>query len=109
MNTIKGVVFDHKAETPGLGARITTDEIRSRFAGKKIKDEAGNLVSVAMQKGEQGGGDKSIEAFKNEMHKVDGMSGATLTANGINDMMSNYFKAYQNYFLKNSSKSTVLK
>ncbi len=98
MNTVKGVVFDHKGETPGLGARITTDEIQSRYVGKTIRDESGELVSVTMMKGENGGGDKSIAAFEEQPHKVDGMSGATLTGNGINDMLGNYFKAYNNYF-----------
>lgn len=98
MNTIKGIVFDHKGETPGLGARITTDEIQSRYAGKSIYDESGNMVSVTMMKGENGGGDKSIEAFKDKPHQVDGMSGSTLTGKGINTMLSDYLKAYDNYF-----------
>lgn len=108
MSTLKGVVFDHKGETPGLGARITTDEIQSRYVGKTIRDESGNLVSVTMMKGENGGGDKSIEAFKSEPHKVDGMSGSTLTGNGLNNMMSDYFKAYDNYFKKVKNQSTAL-
>lgn len=108
MSTLKGVVFDHKGETPGLGARITTDEIQSRYVGKTIRDESGNLVSVTMMKGENGGGDKSIEAFQNEPHKVDGMSGSTLTGNGLNNMMTDYFKAYDNYFNKIKNQSTAL-
>ncbi|HCS21347.1 MAG TPA: NADH:ubiquinone reductase (Na(+)-transporting) subunit C [Bacteroidetes bacterium] len=98
MNTIKGIVFDHKGETPGLGARITTDEIQSRYAGKSIYDESGKLVSVTMMKGENGGGEKSINAFKDKPHQVDGMSGSTLTGKGINNMLNAYLKAYDNYF-----------
>ncbi len=98
MNTIKGVVFDHKGETPGLGARITTDEIQSRYVGKTIRGEGGDVVSVTMMKGENGGGDKSIAAFEDKPHKVDGMSGATLTAKGVNAMLETYFQAYINYF-----------
>lgn len=108
MNTIKGVVFDHKGETPGLGARITTPEIQSRYTGKTIKNEEGKVVSVTMNKGENGGGDKSIEAFKEKPHQVDGMSGATLTGNGINTMMDTYLKSYNNYFEKLNS-ATALK
>jgi len=107
MKTIKGVVFDHKGETPGLGARITTEEIQNRFEGKTIRDEGGELVSVTMMKGENGGGDKSVSAFEDKPHKVDGMSGATLTANGINDMLGNYFKAYNNYFKQQSVDKTA--
>ncbi|MDX5321108.1 MAG: NADH:ubiquinone reductase (Na(+)-transporting) subunit C [Bacteroidota bacterium] len=108
MKTIKGVVFDHKGETPGLGARITTDEIQSRYVGKSILDDKGELVSVTMMKGENGGGEKSIAAFEGQPNKVDGMSGATLTGNGINDMLGNYFKAYNNYFKKLSVEKTAL-
>ncbi|TNE80187.1 MAG: NADH:ubiquinone reductase (Na(+)-transporting) subunit C [Bacteroidetes bacterium] len=107
MNTIKGVVFDHKGETPGLGARITTPEIQSRYVGKQIKDEAGNVVSVTMNKGENGGGDKSIAAFQDKPHNVDGMSGATLTGNGLNTMMDTYLKAYNNYFKKLNSATAL--
>jgi len=109
MNTIKGIVFDHKGETPGLGARITTDEIQTRYEGKTIRDESGELVSVTMMKGENGGGEKSVSAFEGKPHKVDGMSGATLTGNGINDMLSDYFKAYNNYFKQQSVEKTASK
>ena len=34
LNTVVGVAFDHKAETPGLGARISSDEIQNRYKGK---------------------------------------------------------------------------
>ena len=34
LNEIVGVAFDHKAETPGLGARISSDEIQDRYKGK---------------------------------------------------------------------------
>lgn len=90
LNTVKGVVYDHKGETPGLGARITEDKVRSRFIGKKIFDESEQAV-LAMQKGE--GKDYSADA-----HKVDGMSGATLTANGLNNMIQHYFNIYKVYF-----------
>jgi Na+-transporting NADH:ubiquinone oxidoreductase subunit C len=92
-NTIQGAKFDHKGETPGLGDRIKSEEIQSRFKGKTIF-EAGNLVSVAIQKGE--GHD-----YANEPHKVDGMSGATLTGKGVNNMLKNYFGCYLNYLKKN--------
>lgn len=90
MNTIRGVVLDHKGETPGLGARITEDEVQSRFEDKKIFNESGDLVSVSMQKGE--GND-----YGGYPHKVDGLSGSTLTANGVNKMFSSYLNLYQPY------------
>lgn len=105
METIAGVSFAHKGETPGLGARIADKDIQSRFAGKKIYDEDGNLVSVEMVKGEQGGGQASIDQFADSPHKVDGMSGATITAKGVNVMLENYLGYYQSYFSKVESEA----
>jgi Na+-transporting NADH:ubiquinone oxidoreductase subunit C len=100
LEIITGTSFDHKAETPGLGQRIATHEIQERFIGKKIFDENGKLVSVMMMKGEHGGGQSSIDYYKEDPHRVDGMSGATLTGNGVNAMMKSYLLGYRNYFKK---------
>ena len=89
-NTIQGVIFQHTGETPGLGARIDSEEIQVRYKGKSIY-EGNNLVSVTMMKGE--GND-----YSNDKHKVDGMSGATLTAKGVNNMFTEYLALYENYF-----------
>ncbi len=97
LNTIKGTSFDHKTETPGLGARITSNEVSVRYHGKKLFDDGGNLISIRMLKTENN------PASMLDEHKVDGMSGATLTANGMNDMLKTYFEAYQNYILKNKN------
>ena len=95
-NTIQGVRFQHAGETPGLGARIETDEeVQERFKGKSIY-EGDKLVSVTMMKGE--GND-----YSDNPHRVDGMSGATLTAKGVNNMLVEYFKAYENYMKKKKS------
>jgi Na+-transporting NADH:ubiquinone oxidoreductase subunit C len=92
-NTLKGVKFQHVGETPGLGARISDDEsIPQRYIGKKVF-EGDKLVSITMMKGE--GND-----WSKDEHKVDGMSGATLTAKGVNNMLLDYFTCYQNYLKK---------
>lgn len=91
-NTIRGVSFGHVGETPGLGARISSEEVESRFKNKSIFDN-GDLVSVMMQKGE--GIDYSAEP-----HKVDGISGSTLTAKGVNNMLKEYFSCYRKYLQK---------
>jgi Na+-transporting NADH:ubiquinone oxidoreductase subunit C len=93
LNTIRGIKFQHKGETPGLGARIAEEgDVAPRYKGKKIFD--GNvLVSVKMMKGE--GND-----YSDDIHKVDGMSGATLTANGVNNMLKDYLLSYANYIKK---------
>ena len=69
-STIQGVKFQHAGETPGLGARINSDEIQERFKGKTIFD-SGTLTSVFMEKGEG-------KDYTNNPHTVDGMSGAIL-------------------------------
>ncbi|WP_215223250.1 NADH:ubiquinone reductase (Na(+)-transporting) subunit C [Echinicola shivajiensis] len=93
LNTIEGVTFSHAGETPGLGARITSKDIQSRFQGKEIYNESGDLVAVEMQKGEG-------KDYSSNPHMVDGMSGATLTAKGVNNMLTNYLDAYKSYLEK---------
>jgi Na+-transporting NADH:ubiquinone oxidoreductase subunit C len=94
LNTIRGVAFDHKSETPGLGARITDDAVRNRYKGTQIY-EGNQLVSVTMVKGE---GNKGLNN-----HQVDGMSGATLTGKGVNQMLGYYLECYQGYINKTKS------
>ncbi len=95
LNTIKGVSFGHVQETPGLGARIDSKEIQVRYQGKTIFDESGKLVSVVMKKGEV----KDPSLFGT--HEVDGMSGATLTAKGLNAMVKDYLTNYESFIKKN--------
>ncbi len=92
LNTIQGTVFQHKGETPGLGARISSAEIQDRYKGKHVF-EGDQIASVDMMKGE--GND-----YSSDTHKVDGMSGATLTAKGVNNMLKDYLVCYENYIKK---------
>jgi len=78
--TVKGVVFAHKSETPGLGDRITSPEFTRSFVGKKILDKDGNFVSVSVIPKGRGG---EIP----EENRVDAISGATLTSKGVNAML----------------------
>ncbi|MEK6781352.1 MAG: NADH:ubiquinone reductase (Na(+)-transporting) subunit C [Bacteroidota bacterium] len=100
LNTVQGVKFEHAGETPGLGARITSEEIQVRYKGKKVFD-GDNISSVVMQKGEG-------KDYANDVHKVDGMSGATLTGKGVNNMLKDYFECYRNYLKKNQKISLNL-
>ena len=98
-NTIQGMVFQHKGETPGLGARIASEEIQDRYKNKQVF-EGDQIASVEMMKGE--GND-----YSSQEHKVDGMSGATLTAKGVNNMLKDYLVCYENY-IKKTKTTTVL-
>jgi Na+-transporting NADH:ubiquinone oxidoreductase subunit C len=95
LNTVRGVVFDHKAETPGLGARITDEAVQERYREKRIFNEIGELVSITMVKAEAG--PTAAVSLYDEYH-VDGLSGATMTAVGVNNMLRNYFTYYKSYF-----------
>lgn len=91
LNTIAGVSFDHKGETPGLGAEIKDNKAwYSQYIGKKINDENGNFTSVNAIKG----------GAKDPAHQVDGISGATITGNGVNAMLETGLKLYEPYFEK---------
>lgn len=100
MNTVGGVTLAHAGETPGLGARITTPDVQARYQGKEIFDESGELVGVQMQKGEG-------KDYSSDPHKIDGMSGATITGTGVNNMVKNYLDHYKAYIESKKSSSAV--
>jgi Na+-transporting NADH:ubiquinone oxidoreductase subunit C len=91
MNTIYGVEFDHKGETPGLGAEINTPAFENMFPGKKIY-EAGKFVSIGVLKGGAKPGDP---------HNVDAISGGTITSKGLQKMLLDCIGKYNDYFIKN--------
>lgn len=86
-NTVIGATFDHKSETPGLGAEIATPMFTDQFPGKKISD-AGEFKSISVVKAGTSSGD----------YAVDGISGGTITSNGVNDMMVDCLAPYAEYF-----------
>jgi Na+-transporting NADH:ubiquinone oxidoreductase subunit C len=91
MNTIYGVTFDHKGETPGLGAEINTTPFESMFIGKKLY-EADKFVSIGVLKG---------GAKKEDPHNVDAISGGTITSKGLQKMLLDCIGKYNDYLLKN--------
>lgn len=91
-NTIVGASFDHKGETPGLGAEINQSWYEDQYIGKTIFNESGDFVSVKAIKGGAPAGDK---------HDVDGISGGTITSDGVTNMVEERLKNYLPY-LKNN-------
>ena len=86
-NTVVGANFGHKSETPGLGAEITTPMFTDQFPGKKIS-EAGIFQSISVVKQGTSTGD----------YMVDGISGGTITSNGVHDMLADCLAPYAQYF-----------
>jgi len=87
---VVGASFDHAGETPGLGAEIKDNpSFAKQFGGKKIYRD-GEYVSVGVIKG----------GAKNIAYEVDGISGATVTANGVGEMLYRGIKYYEPYFGK---------
>lgn len=100
LNTLRGVAFDHKSETPGLGARITEEAVKARYIGKKLFGADGSLKSVSMVKGEKG--------LPLDDHHIDGLSGATLTGKGVNAMLIDYFTSYTTFIQNTKSAALVV-
>ena len=91
LNTIAGASFDHKAETPGLGAEIKDNPaFPAQFINRKIYDANGILVAVNVKKG----------GVQNPDHEVDAISGATITSNGVTEMLRRGLGYYEPYLKK---------
>jgi Na+-transporting NADH:ubiquinone oxidoreductase subunit C len=80
LNTVRGITFYEHAETPGLGGEVDNPRWQIKWAGKKIYGEKGS-VQLHLVKGVA---DKSSPEAA---YQVDGLSGATLTADGVTDLV----------------------
>ncbi len=94
-NTVFGAVYDHKGETPGLGAEISKPAFQKQFAGKTIFDN-GKFVSITVYKG-------GAAAAGDTTHGVDAISGGTITSKGLEKMLKDCLEGYETYF-KNHQK-----
>ncbi|MEE0923551.1 MAG: FMN-binding protein, partial [Paludibacteraceae bacterium] len=91
-NTIYGVNFNHASETPGLGAKIVEMPFREQFEGKHIRNNAGEVVSVAVLKN-----GKKAEG----QEQVDAISGATITCDGVSKMIATNLSEYAVFLNEN--------
>tara|TARA_B100000795_G_C22776288_1_gene430168 strand:+ start:21 stop:773 length:753 start_codon:yes stop_codon:yes gene_type:complete len=96
---IKGVFFDHKGETPGLGANINKRFFMDDFTGEHLNNSSGSFTGVVVSKGN--GDPKNDNKLDN---KVDAIAGSTITGNGVTAMIKDELKLYIPYFktLKNN-------
>ena len=93
LKTINGVYFDHKAETPGLGANITESFFTEDFKGENLYDASGNFKGIEISKSN---GDPNNEDKTDS--QVDSISGATITGNGVGAMINSGIKSYLPFF-----------
>ena len=92
--TVKGITFYKHKETPGLGGEVDKDWFKNNFVGKKLTDNSGDLVSIEVIKG------YVTKSTPNSDHKVDGISGATVTGKGITNFLKKDLQKYEPYFAK---------
>ena len=86
-NTIVGITFYEHAETPGLGGEVDNAEWKEQWRGKKLFYNDGS-PGIRLAKG---GGDASSGATGGEDFQVDALSGATITSNGVNNLINFWF------------------
>jgi len=85
--TVFGTFFNHESETAGLGARIKDDQsFQDAFQNKQIFDADGNVALSVLKKGKEGN--------LTQEYVVEAVTGATLTSNGVNDMIQAGLKKY---------------
>ncbi|MGM9785690.1 MAG: NADH:ubiquinone reductase (Na(+)-transporting) subunit C [Candidatus Cryptobacteroides sp.] len=82
--TIEGAIFDHKSETPGLGAKITEAPFYSQFRGKKFAEGSKKFDVV---KGGANGSENGVDAI----------SGATITSQSLGRTINTWAKYYEPY------------
>ena len=94
---IQGAYFDHKGETPGLGANIKERFFMDDFIGEHLMSN-GSFKGITVSK--SNGDPKNIDKKDNE---VDAIAGSTITGDGVSAMLRSELKLYVPYFknLKN--------
>ena len=92
-NTTMGIVFYEHGETPGLGAEVDKPWFQNQFKidqGKKIFNEEGSLVSIYVNK---------KKFTKDKPHEVDGITGATVTADGVTKFLKRDLMRYETFLV----------
>jgi|UniRef100_UPI004047BDE6 Na+-transporting NADH:ubiquinone oxidoreductase subunit C len=89
---VQGVFFDHKGETPGLGANIKQRFFMDDFIGEEMMS-GGSFKGITVAKGNN---DPKNEDKTD--HEVDAIAGATITGDGVTAMIRSELKQYVTYF-----------
>lgn len=90
-STVRGITFYKHGETPGLGGEVEQDWWKQGWVGKQTHDSDGKLVSITVLKGR--GNDT-----RGRPHAVDGISGSTITSNGVTRFVKQDLEKYEAYF-----------
>ena len=90
--TVKGITFYKHGETPGLGGEVDKAWFQQNFIGKRFVDENDQLLGIHVIKGKVQSDDQ--EAY----HKVDGISGATMTGKGLEYFLKDDLVKYEPFF-----------
>ena len=86
-STVFGTYFDHDSETAGLGAEIKDNRAwQNQFQGKKLFTQDPHKIALAVSK-----------KVEDPSTQVDGITGATLTSNGVTEMLQTCLGAYMNF------------
>ena len=97
---IQGAYFDHKGETPGLGANIKQRYFMDDFYGEKLLTESGEFKGITVAKG-----NNDPKNLIKDDYEVDALAGATITGDGVSAMIKSDLKLYLPFFknLKNQT------
>lgn len=90
---VQGAYFDHKGETPGLGANIKQRYFMDDFIGEHLMTETGNFKGIRVAKGNN---DPKNEEKTD--YEVDAIAGATITGDGVSAMIKKDLALYVPYF-----------
>ncbi|MBE02927.1 Na(+)-translocating NADH-quinone reductase subunit C [Marinobacter lutaoensis] len=90
LNTIEGLGFYSHAETPGLGGEVDNPRWKQQWVGKKVYEDDMTKPQIRLVKG-------GVDAnAPDKEHKVDALSGATLTSRGVEHLI-NYWLGERGY------------
>lgn len=80
-NTVSGITFYEHAETAGLGGEVDNPAWKAKWPGKQIYADHGGVAMRVIKGAVDSNAAESV-------HQVDGLSGATLTSNGVSNMIA---------------------
>ena len=92
---VRGIYFDHKAETPGLGANIKQRYFMDDFIGESLLDSDNKFKGIKVSKTNL----DALNIDKND-NEVNAIAGSTITGDGVTAMIRSDLGLYQPYFNK---------